>query len=106
VGARPSEPVLGKITMSCFLGTPLDLALRDCGINAFAVVGVALEVGIEPTVRHAADLGYIPVVVVDACGGRDEAARQRSLDGLAFAGDALITDTATIAGLLRRSTTR
>jgi biuret amidohydrolase len=80
--------------------------LRDCGINAFAIVGVALEVGIEPTVRHAADLGYLPVVVADACGGRDDAARQRSLDGLAFAGDAVITDTATIAPLLRRSVTR
>jgi nicotinamidase-related amidase len=103
---RPSEAVFDKITMSCFLGTPLDLALRDCGINAFAIVGVALEVGIEPTVRHAADLGYIPIVVADACGGRDDTARQRSLDGLAFDGDAIITDTATIAPLLRRSPTR
>jgi nicotinamidase-related amidase len=42
-------------------GTPLDLVLRDCGIVAVAIVGVALEAGIEPTVRHAADLGYIPV---------------------------------------------
>jgi len=98
---RPSEAVFDKITMSCFLGTPLDIALRDCAINAFAIVGLALEVGIEPTVRHAADLGYIPVVVADACGGRDEEARQRSLAGLGFAGDALITDTETICGALR-----
>ena len=97
---RPSEAVFDKITMSCFLGTPLDLALRDCAVNSFAIVGVALEVGIEPTVRHAADLGYIPVVVADACGGRDQVARQRSLDGLAFAGDAILTDTATISHLL------
>jgi len=25
-------------------------------------MGVAMEVGIEPTVRHAADLGYIPLL--------------------------------------------
>ena len=49
-------------------GTPLDLALRDCGIVAVAIVGVALEVDIEPTVRHAADLGYIPVLVSDTIG--------------------------------------
>jgi nicotinamidase-related amidase len=98
-----SEAVFDKITMSAFVGTPLDLVLRDCGINAIAIVGVALEVGIEPTVRHAADLGYIPVVVTDACGGRDEAAMQRSLAGLAFAGDAILTDVATICRHLTRS---
>src|SRR5262249_5456798 len=55
-----SEAVFDRITMSAFEGTPLDIALRDCGINAFLIVGVAMEVGIEPTVRHAADLGYVP----------------------------------------------
>jgi nicotinamidase-related amidase len=51
--------------MSAFESTPLDIVLRDCGINAFAIVAVATEIGIEPTVRHGADLGYIPVVVTD-----------------------------------------
>jgi nicotinamidase-related amidase len=91
--------------MSCFVGAPLDIALRDSGIISFAIVGVALEVGIEPSVRHGADLSYIPVVVEDACGGRDQTARQRSLAGLRFAGDALITDSTTISRLLKRSRT-
>jgi nicotinamidase-related amidase len=69
--------------------------MRDCQLVAFAIVGVALEVGIEPTVRHGADLGYIPVVVADACGSGNLVAGKRSLDSLAFAGDAMITDTAT-----------
>src|ERR1700726_311895 len=86
----PREAVFDKITMSAFEGTPLDIALRDCGIAAFAVVGIAMEVGIEPTVRHGADLGYIPVVIKDACGfGRADAAA-RSIASLEFAGDALI----------------
>ena len=97
---RPSEAVFDKIAMSAFEGTPLDLVLRDCGIQAVAIVCVALEVGIEPTVRHAADLGYIPVLVSDACGGRDKAACERALASLAFAGDALITDTAAICSVL------
>ena len=97
-----SEAVFDKITMSAFEGTPLDLVLRDCGIQAVAILGVALEVGIEPTARHAADLGYIPVLVTDACGGRDEAAMERSLASLAFAGDAILTDTATVCELLRK----
>ncbi|HKW49196.1 MAG TPA: cysteine hydrolase [Gemmatimonadaceae bacterium] len=98
---RPSEFVLDKISMSAFVGTPLELILRDCGIKALVVVGVALEVGIEPTARHAADLGFIPVLVSDACGGRDQAAMRRSLESLAFAGDAMITDSATLCGRLR-----
>ena len=89
---RSSEFVFDKISMSAFVGTPLELILRDCGIKAVAVVGVALEVGIEPTVRHAADLGFIPVVVTDACGGRDRPAMQRSLESFSFAGDAMLTD--------------
>lgn len=99
----PSEVVFDKITMSAFEATFLNIALRDCGLQAFAVVGVATEVGIEPTVRHAADLGYIPVVVTDACGAGHEAAAQRSLEGLAFTGDAHLTDTETICRLFQRT---
>ena len=100
---RESEAVLDKITMSAFEGTPLDIILRDCGLSAFAIVGVATEIGIEPTVRHGADLGYIPVVVTDACGSGHEEAAKRSLDGLAFSGDSILTDAVTITGLLRRA---
>src|SRR4029453_14450982 len=45
----PSEAIFDKITMSPFVGTPLDLVMRDCGLNAFAIIGIALEVGIGPT---------------------------------------------------------
>jgi biuret amidohydrolase len=98
----PSEAVFDKITMSAFEGTPLNIALRDCGLMAFAVVGVAMEVGIEPTVRHGADLGYVPVVVTDACGAGHQEAAQRSLASLEYAGDALMTDVETVCGLFRR----
>jgi nicotinamidase-related amidase len=86
------EAVLDKITMSAFEGTWLDIALRDCGVTTVVVVGVALEIGVEPTLHHAADLGYIPVVVTDACGAGDPQAGQRSLETLQFTGDALLTD--------------
>jgi biuret amidohydrolase len=98
----PSEGVFDKLTMSAFEGTWLDFALRDCGINAFIVVGVATEIGIEPTARHGADLGYIPVLVTDACGAGNEEAAKRSIESLKFAGDALITDTETICQVLRK----
>jgi nicotinamidase-related amidase len=99
---RVSEAVFDKISMSAFVGTPLDIVLRDCGISAFAIAGVALEVGIEPTVRHATDLGYLPVVVEDACGAGNPAAAERSLAALRFAGGTLFTDSATFGAALHR----
>jgi biuret amidohydrolase len=99
---RSSEVIFDKITMSAFEGTFLNLALRDCGINAVIMVGVATEVGIEPTVRHAADLGFIPVIVTNACGAGNEVAAQRSLASLDFAGDAWITDVASLCDVLQR----
>ncbi len=81
---RPGEAVIDKITMSAFAGTPLEIVLRDCGVRSYLIAGIALEVGIEPTVRHSADLGFIPVVVADACGSGDAAAGERSLAALRF----------------------
>jgi nicotinamidase-related amidase len=97
---RSNEGVFDKLTMSAFEGTWLDFALRDCGINAFVIVGVATEIGIEPTACHGADLGYIPVLITDACGAGNEDAAKRSIESLKFAGDALITDTQTISTVL------
>src|SRR5436309_3627874 len=91
-----AEAVFDKITMSAFEGTPLDIALRDCRIEAFAIVGIAMEIGIEPTVRQGADLGYIPVVVQDACGFGHRDAAERSIASLEFAGDAMFTDVETL----------
>ena len=93
VAPREDEAVLDKISFSAFEGTPLATILRDCGLTAFAIVGIALEIGIEPTVRHGADLGLIPIVPRDACGAGNAEAGARSLASIAFMGDALLTDT-------------
>jgi biuret amidohydrolase len=102
---RASEAIFDKITMSAFEGTPLNIALRDCGISAFAIAGIAMEIGIEPTARHGADLGYIPVIVKDACGFGHREAAERSIASLEFAGDSLFTTMGEFCALLgkRRS---
>ncbi len=92
----PSEAVFDKITMSAFEGTPLTIALRDCGVRAVVLVGIALEVGIEPTARHAADQGIVPILVRDACGHGNAVAGERTLQALAFAGDSVITEVSAI----------
>src|ERR1700719_150354 len=100
---RPSESIFDKIRIAAFEGTPLDMALRDCGIAAFAIVGIAMEIGIEPTARHGADLGYIPIVVTDACGFGHGDAATRSIASLEFAGDALLANADTFCAQLGRN---
>jgi len=99
-----SEGVFDKIGMSAFEGTPLDTALRDCGIRTILVAGVAIEIGIEPTVRHAVDLGYVPILIEDACGAGDAEAGERAIASMRFMGDALFTTIAETTALLRRRT--
>jgi nicotinamidase-related amidase len=50
-----------------------------------------MEIGIEPTARHAADLGIIPVIFEDACGAGHADAAQCCCEALRFAGDAVMT---------------
>jgi len=68
-----------------------------------ALVGVAMEIGIEPTARHAADLGILPVIVEDACGSGHAEAAQRSIEALKFAGDAVFTDVEAFCNALKRN---
>jgi len=90
LAVRDDEAILDKITMSAFEGTPLSIALRDCSLTSFVICGIATEIGIEPTIRHGADLGFIPVLVEDACGAGEPEAGERAIAGMRFIGDAMI----------------
>jgi nicotinamidase-related amidase len=96
----PDDFVFDKLAMSAFEGTPLRFALADAGIRALAIAGIAMEVGIEPTARHAADLGIIPVIVEDAVGWGNKEAADGSIAGLRYAGDAMFTTVAELTHLL------
>src|SRR6201988_718213 len=78
----PSEGVVDKITMSAFEGTYMEIALRDCGIRSFIIAGIALEIGIDPTCRKGAALGFWPILIEDACGAGNEGAASHSLASL------------------------
>ncbi len=78
------EPVFDKLGMSALVGTPVEALLRDRSVSTLVLVGAVLEIGIEPTARHAADLGFLPVVVDDACGVVDPEAAQRCLASLDY----------------------
>lgn len=96
---QPNEAIVDKITMSAFEGTFLEIALRDCGIRSFLIAGIALEVGIDPTCRHGADLGFTPIVVRDASGCGHAEAGSRSLAALEYSGDTIVTDVKTVCDI-------
>ena len=95
------ELVLDKLSMSAFEGTPLSYVLKDSDILGVAIVGIALEIGIEPSVRHATDLGFVPIVLADACGIGNAEAGARSLQTMRFVGEAIISDTDSFSQLLQ-----
>src|SRR4029453_5007932 len=96
----PGEAIIDKITMSAFEGTPLNIVLRDCGVRAYLIAGVAMEVGLDPTVRHSAALGHIPIVVRGACGAGNQSAGEWAMSSIAFAGDAFVVDTENVCAIL------
>jgi nicotinamidase-related amidase len=99
----PSEGIVDKITMSAFEGTYLEIALRDCGIRSFLIVGIALEIGIDPTCRQGSDLGFWPILVQDACGFGNEEAANHSIASLQHMGDTIISDVETVCRLMQRN---
>jgi biuret amidohydrolase len=97
---REDEVVIDKITMSAFESTFLNLALRDAKLESFIIAGIALEVGIEPTVRHGLDLNLIPIVASDACGSKTQEAYERSLATMKETGEIILCSTAEIIASL------
>jgi nicotinamidase-related amidase len=97
---REDEVVIDKIAMSAFESTFLGLAMRDAQLQSFIIAGIALEVGIEPTVRHGADLNLIPVVASDACGSKTLEAHERSLATMKETGEIIVCSAAEIVASL------
>lgn len=96
------EAVFDKLGFSAFEGTPLAMALRDLGCQCFLICGVATEIGIDPTVRHGADLGFTPIVVEDACGHGNADCAARAMENIRHMGDAIITGMHQVAAALER----
>jgi nicotinamidase-related amidase len=82
-GLLPGEDlVLTGGRVSSFAGTQLDTILRGKGINTVLVFGVATNLSVESTARHASDIGYRVVLVEDACSAATDEAHNAALESL------------------------
>jgi len=75
--------VLNKNTASIFTGTNFEIMTRNAGINILAFTGIATEIGVETSARHAQTLSYFPIIIEDAVSSGDKDAHERSLKNMA-----------------------
>jgi nicotinamidase-related amidase len=80
-GLEPAadELVIEKTTPSLFIGTSARTSLEAAGIRSLVIAGVATDIGVDFTARHAMAVGLFPVVVEDAVGAYTDTAQQLGL---------------------------
>lgn len=76
---EPDELVIDKATPSLFHDTAANTRLRARGIRSLVLAGVATDIGIDFTARHAMALGYFPVIAEDAVGSFTDAAHEHAM---------------------------
>ncbi|WP_433788649.1 cysteine hydrolase family protein [Actinoplanes sp. CA-252034] len=69
---QPGEYTVVKSGMSAFAHTALDPLLTVLHVRTMLLCGLVTNLAVEGTARDAADRGYRPVVVSDACVGLDD----------------------------------
>ncbi|MGC8570608.1 cysteine hydrolase [Caldivirga sp.] len=82
VQPQESEIVLNKNTWSIFVGTNFELLLRNSGRSTIVFTGIATEIGVETSARHAYALGFIPIIISDAVSSRSRDGHERSLQNM------------------------
>ncbi|MEM0123757.1 MAG: isochorismatase family cysteine hydrolase, partial [Conexivisphaerales archaeon] len=76
------EIIVKKNTASAFIGTNVELMLRNAGIDTIIIAGISTEIGVESTARDASNRGFYPVVAVDSCSSSDKTSHERSLENM------------------------
>jgi nicotinamidase-related amidase len=67
VSPLPDEPVVHKPRISAFHGSELSTLLASRDIDTLVLTGVATNLVVDSTARHAADADYRVIVLEDCC---------------------------------------
>jgi nicotinamidase-related amidase len=74
--------VLNKNTASIFIGTNFEYMARNASLSSMVFTGIATEMGVESSARHALNLGFLPVIAKEAVSSSDKDAHLRSLTNM------------------------
>lgn len=97
------DHVITKCYPSAFFGTDLDQLLRAASVDTLIITGLSTSGCVRATALDALCYGYVPVVVTDACGDRDDRVHRANLFDLGAKYATLLTS-AEVAGYLRALT--
>jgi len=78
-GPADHHMIIEKSQPSFFIDTPLAARMKAMDRDTIVIGGVATDIGVEFTCRHAAVLGIYAVVAEDACGAYSQEAQDRSM---------------------------
>lgn len=80
---------LDKPAQSAFIGTDLEASLRALGTTHLLLTGVTTQCCVLATYRHAADLGFFPLLLEDCCAAFDPRDHAAAIDVLTSEGGAV-----------------
>ena len=80
-GIEPAagEVVIAKNHASAFFGTSLEQSLRAAGIDTVVLCGFSTSGCVRASTLDALQHDFVPIVVAEACGDRDERPHEQSL---------------------------
>jgi nicotinamidase-related amidase len=84
VEPHDGDLVITNGRVSNFANSPLDTILRGRGVDTIVIFGVATNLSVEDTARHASNLGYRVILVEDACSAADDAAHRATVATLSL----------------------
>ncbi|MFS0850321.1 isochorismatase family protein [Novosphingobium panipatense] len=76
---RADEVVVTKQYASAFFGTSLAATLTSMGVDTLFITGFSTSGCVRASALDALQNGFVPLVVADACGERDERPHQANL---------------------------
>ena len=97
--AESAKYVVDNQKLSGLAGNDLANSLRDKGIDTVLITGVATNLTVEQTARHASDLGFTTHVISDCVTAADETSHLSSLADLDLTTAGCRTAADALAGL-------
>lgn len=67
----PSEKVVSKDEVNCFIGTDLAAYLKTINTDTLVICGMQTHMCVEAATRAASDMGFKCILIHDACATRD-----------------------------------